>query len=201
MLYLILAELGFFPREDLVPLRQLDSHLQGHPSARTTRGVDLSTGPLGLGMSAGLGMALGARLDARDYRTYVLMGDGELQEGIVWEAAMAAAKFGVDNLLAIVDWNGVQLDGKVAEIMPLGDLALKWRAFGWHVLEVDGHDIAAIDEAIDAAAAVRGVPTVLLARTVKGKGVSFMEGASAWHGKPIVRDEYERAMQELGVAP
>jgi transketolase len=199
MLYLILAERGFFPKEDLVTLRQLDSHLQGHPSAKTTPGIELSTGPLGLGLSAGVGMALGARLEKRDYTTYVLMGDGELQEGIVWEAAMSAAKFKVDNLIAIVDRNGVQLDGTVEEIMPMGDIAAKWQAFGWKVIETDGHDVGAISDAIDAAKAVKGQPTVIIARTVKGKGVSFMEGKSAWHGKPISKDEYVKAMSELGV--
>jgi transketolase len=199
MLYLILAERGFFPKEDLATLRQLDSHLQGHPSAKTTPGVELSTGPLGLGLAAGLGMALGARLEKRDYTTYVLMGDGELQEGIVWEAAMSAAKFKVDNLIAIVDNNGVQLDGTVEEIMPMGDLKAKWTAFGWNVIETDGHDVGAVSDALDAAKAVKGQPTVIIARTVKGKGVSFMEGKSAWHGKPISKDEYVKAMGELGV--
>ncbi len=199
MLYLILAELGFFPIDELKTLRQLDSKLQGHPCAKKTCGVELSTGPLGLGLSAGLGMALSAKLDGRDYTTYVLMGDGELQEGIVWEAAMSASKFKADNLIAIVDNNGVQLDGTLAEIMPMGELAAKWAAFGWRVLTADGHDVVSIGEAIDAAKLAQGKPTVIIASTVKGKGVSFMEGKSAWHGKPISRDEYVKAMGELGV--
>ena len=198
MLYQILARRGFFPAEDLPTLRQLNSHLQGHPCARKTCGVELSTGPLGLGLSAGLGMALAGKLDHQDYRVYVLMGDGELQEGIVWEAAMSAARFDADNLLVIVDHNGVQLDGTVEEIMPMGDLAAKWRAFGWNVISADGHRVDEISAAIDQAQSVKGKPSVILAKTVKGKGISFMEGKSAWHGKPISKDEYVNAMQELG---
>ena len=197
MLYMMLSELGFFPQDDLVTLRQLDSHLQGHPCAKKTCGVELSTGPLGLGLPAGLGMAMAAKLDGKDYRTIVLMGDGELQEGIVWEAAMSASKFAADNLLAIVDNNGVQLDGTVEEIMPMGDIPSKWRSFGWNVIEIDGHCVSAIADAIDLAATVKGRPTVIIAKTVKGKGVSFMEGKSAWHGKPISDDEYVNAMKEL----
>lgn len=199
MLYMILAEKGFFPKDELGTLRQLDSKLQGHPCALKTCGVELSTGPLGLGLSAGVGMALGARLDGLDYTTYVLMGDGELQEGIVWEAAMSAAKFKVDNLIVIVDNNGVQLDGTCEEVMPMGDIAAKWRAFGWHVISIDGHCVEAVSDAVDAARLVKGMPTVILAKTVKGKGVSFMEGKSAWHGKPISNDEYTSAMRELEV--
>jgi transketolase len=200
MLYEVLAERGFFPREDIKSLRQIGSHLQGHPCALKTPGIELSTGPLGLGLSAGLGMAMAARLDGRDYRTYVLMGDGELQEGIVWEGAMSAAKFAAGNLRVIVDYNGVQLDGTLDEIMPLGDLSAKWRAFGWQVIEVDdGHDLALLSEAFDQATTIEDRPTAILARTVKGKGVSFMEGKSAWHGKPISDDDYTKAMKELGV--
>ena len=197
MLYMILAEKGFFPKDELGTLRQLDSKLQGHPCAIKICGVELSTGPLGLGLPAGLGMALAAKLDDRDYHTYVLMGDGELQEGIVWEAAMSAAKFKADNLTVIVDNNGVQLDGTLEEIMPMGDIAAKWRAFGWHVISIDGHRVDEISDAVDAAKLVKGMPTVIVAKTVKGKGVSFMEGKSAWHGKPISTDEYANAMQEL----
>ena len=199
ILYMILAEKGFFPKDELGTLRQLDSKLQGHPCALKTCGVELSTGPLGLGLPAGLGMAMAARLDNKDFRTYVLMGDGELQEGIVWEAAMSASKFAADNLLVIVDNNGVQLDGTVEEIMPMGDIAAKWQAFGWNVIAIDGHCVSAISDAIDLAATVKGKPTVIVAKTVKGKGVSFMEGKSAWHGKPISKDEYVNAMKELGV--
>lgn len=198
MLYAVLAERGFFPASELPTLRQLGSRLQGHPCAHRTPGVELSTGPLGLGLSAGVGMALGARLDGKAWRTFVLMGDGECDEGIVWEAAMAASKFGLDNLVAIVDANGVQLDGTVEEIMPLGDLGAKWESFGWRVLRIDGHSVAEIAEAVERAEARDGRPVCILARTVKGKGVSFMEGKSAWHGKPIGRAEYEAALAELG---
>ena len=201
MLYLVLAEKGFFRRKELATLRQLDSHLQGHPCARKTCGVELSTGPLGLGLPAGLGMAMAARLDGRACRTVVLMGDGEMQEGIVWEAAMSATKFAADNLLLIVDNNGVQLDGTLAEIMPMGDIAAKWRSFGWHVLHIDGHRVEMIDAAVDEAQTVKGKPTIIIADTIKGKGVPFMEGQSAWHGKPISQEEFEHAMQELEVKP
>ena len=198
MLYMILAEQGFFPQDDLLTLRQLDSRLQGHPCAKKTCGVELSTGPLGLGLPAGIGIALAAKLDKKNYRTYVLMGDGELQEGIVWEAAMSASKFSVDNLVVIVDNNGVQLDGTVAEIMPMGDIAAKWQAFGWNVICIDGHKVEEVSAALDEAKTIKGKPTVIVAKTIKGKGVSFMEGKSAWHGKPISKDEYVKAMQELG---
>ena len=198
MLYLNLAERGFFPASDLPTLRQLNSHLQGHPCAHKTPGVELSTGPLGLGLSAGIGMALSAKLDSRDYYTYVLLGDGELQEGAVWEAAMSAAKFGLNRLIAIVDCNGVQLDGTTAEIMPMGSLGEKFAAFGWNVLCCDGHDPASIECAVGEAKRESLKPSVIIASTVKGKGISFMEGKNIWHGKPISQDEYAAAMAELG---
>ncbi len=198
ILYLNLAEKGFSPKSDLCTLRQLNSYLQGHPCSYKTPGVDLSTGPLGLGLSAGIGMALSAKLDQMDYTTYVLLGDGELQEGIVWEAAMSAAKFKVDNLIAFVDFNGVQLDGTTDEVMPMGDLRAKWSSFGWNVLEIDGHQIRQIDAAIDQAKMVKGLPTVILAKTVKGKGVSFMEGKNSWHGNPIDDEHLKQAMLDLG---
>lgn len=197
MLYIALAEKGFFPEADLDTLRQLGSRLQGHPCAKTTPGVELSTGPLGLGLSAGLGMALGGRLAKKDFFTYVLMGDGEIQEGIVWEAAMAAGKFKLDKVIAILDKNDVQLDGTVEEIMPLGDVAAKWESFGWNTLTADGHKVEEIADAVDKAKAMKGRPTIILARTVKGKGVSFMEGKNTWHGKPISQAEYEAAKAEL----
>jgi transketolase len=200
ILYLNLAEKGFFPKEDLKTLRQLDSHLQGHPCAKKTPGVDLSTGPLGLGLSAAIGMALTAKLEELDYTTYVLMGDGEIQEGIIWEAAMSASKFKVDNLVAILDYNGVQLDGTTEQIMPMGDVSAKWKSFGWNVIEIDGHKVEEITEAIDKAKATKGVPSIIIAKTVKGKGVSFMEGKNSWHGSPIGEDNYKQAMQELGGA-
>lgn len=196
-LYAILAELGVIPGEELSTLRQLGSRLQGHPDMNELPGVEMSTGPLGLGLSAGLGMALAARLDRRSYRTYVLLGDGELQEGIIWEAAMCAAKYKVDNLLALVDFNGVQLDGTIDEIMPLNDVADKFRSFGWNTITVDGHDFASILGGLAKAWQQKGQPTVIIARTVKGKGVSFMEGKAAWHGQPISAEYFNLAMAEL----
>jgi transketolase len=200
MLYIVLAERGFFPASDLAGLRQIGSHLQGHPCAHRTPGVELSTGPLGLGLSAGLGMALSARMDGKDFTTYVLMGDGETEEGIVWEAAMAASKFHLDNVVVLLDRNGVQLDGTVEDIMPLGDIEAKWESFGWRTLRIDGHSVEQVAEAIDGAGIRTGKPVIVIARTVKGKGVSFMEGRHAWHGKPIGRAEYETAMAELKAA-
>jgi transketolase len=196
--YRILAEKGFFPKEELSTLRQLNSRLQGHPCAIKTPGVELSTGPLGLGLSAAVGAAAAAKQDKKSLYTYVLMGDGELQEGIVWEAAMAASKFKLDNLIAIVDNNGVQLDGTVEEIMPMGSLRDKWSSFGWQVIETDGHDINAFSQAVDNAKELKGKPIVILAKTVKGKGISFMEGKNTWHGKPINSEEYANALKELG---
>lgn len=199
MLYLVLAEKGFFPKDEMGTLRQINSRLQGHPCANKTPGVDLSSGPLGLGISAAVGMAAAAKLDNKKIYTYVLMGDGEIQEGIVWEAAMAASKYKLDNLIGIIDYNGVQLDGTVEEIMPMGNLADKWKSFGWHVIESDGHDIQAISTAVDQAKEVTGQPVMIIAKTVKGKGISFMEGKNAWHGKPISEQEYSDALRELGV--
>lgn len=197
--YIILAEMGFFKKEELSTLRQINSRLQGHPCANKTPGIELSTGPLGLGISAAVGVAAAAKLDKKLRYTYVLMGDGELQEGIVWEAAMAASKYKLDNLIAIVDNNGVQLDGTTDEIMPTGSLKDKWSAFGWNVIEVDGHDIQAFSEAVDKAKELKGKPVVIIAKTVKGKGVSFMEGKNTWHGKAINDEDYDRALKELEV--
>ena len=198
ILYLVLADLGFFPREELTTLRQLGSRLQGHPCAGKLPGIELSTGPLGLGISAGTGRALAAKLDRTPERVYVLLGDGEIQEGIVWEAAMAAAKYRLDNLIAIIDNNGVQLDGAVEDIMPLGDVKAKWLAFGWNCLEMDGHNLSEIHERVGQARdLLNGRPTAIIANTVKGKGVSFMEGKSAWHGKPIGAAEHAAALKEL----
>lgn len=196
MLYLCLAHRGFFPLSELDTLRQAGSRLQGHPCLSKTPGVELSTGPLGLGLSAGVGMAEALRLQGRPGHVYVLLGDGELQEGCVWEAAMTASKYKPPNLTAIVDCNGVQLDGTNDEVMPLGDIAAKFTAFGWQVIDADGHDIPSVASALEAAED-RG-PALVLARTVKGKDVSFMEGRSAWHGRPISEADYIRAIQELG---
>ncbi len=197
-LYIVLAEMGFFPKEELKTLRQINSRLQGHPCAKKTPGVELSTGPLGLGISAGVGMAAAAKLDEMENSVYVLMGDGEIQEGIVWEAALAASKYKLDNLIVIIDNNGVQLDGTLEEIMPLGDLKSKWQAFGWHVLESDGHDIKALSDTLDTAKSLKDKPIVIIAHTIKGKGVSFMEGRNEWHGKAIGDKEYTKALSELG---
>lgn len=198
MLYRILAEKGFFPLDDFAGLRQFGCHLQGHPCSAHTGGVEIPSGPLGLGLSAGIGMALSLRLDANPARVYVILGDGELNEGCIWEAAMSAAKFKVDNLVAIVDYNHVQLDGTSDAVMPLGDLAAKWRAFGWEALGCDGHDVASLSDALDASRRITGKPCVILAESVKGKGVPFMEGKNTWHGNPIGREQYEEAMVALG---
>lgn len=198
ILYMALAEKGFFPKEDIKSLRQIGSYLQGHPCSQKTPGVDLSAGPLGLGLSAGLGMALSAKLQGLDFYTYVVLGDGEIQEGIIWEAAMSAVKYKADNLIAILDCNGVQLDGTTEEIMPMGDIEAKWLSFGWNTILLDGHDVSAIADAVDQAKMLKGIPTILIAKTVKGKGVSFMEGKNIWHGSPIDKEHYKRAISELG---
>jgi Transketolase, N-terminal subunit len=198
MLYRILAEKGFFPHEDFAGLRRFGCHLQGHPCSKHTPGVEIPSGPLGLGLSAGIGMALSLRLSENPARVYVVLGDGELNEGCVWEAAMSANKYKLDNLTAIVDYNHIQLDGTSDDIMPMGDLAAKWRAFGWEVVSCDGHNIAAISNAIDICQRIEGRPAVILAESVKGKGVSFMEGKNSWHGSPINDEQYAVAMEELG---
>lgn len=199
MLYRNLAEKGYLPKDAMASLRKTNSLLQGHPTTHTP-GVEMPAGPLGLGLGAAQGMALGLKLNGSNARVYAVLGDGETNEGAVWEAAMSAPKFALDNLCAIVDYNKVQLDGTTDEVMPLRDMAAKWRAFGWNVVECDGHDLMALDKALDAAEAAKGVPTVIVAHTVKGKGVSFMEGKSAWHGKAIDDESFARAMQELGGA-
>ncbi len=196
-LYPLLAMRGYFPEEELKMFRKAEGHMSGHVEMNYVRGVDMSTGSLGQGLSAAIGMALGAKLDGKSYRVYAVMGDGEIEEGQIWEAAMAASKFRLDNLVGIVDVNGLQIDGTTAEIMPSAPLREKWAAFGWNVIEVDGHDMAAIAEALSAAEQCKGVPTMLLAHTVKGKGVSFMENQVGWHGHAPSDAEFELAMQEL----
>lgn len=196
MLYLNLAHKGFFPLEDMKTLRQLGSHLQGHPCAHKTPGVELSTGPLGLGLSAGVGMAQAAKINNLDYNVYVILGDGEIQEGAVWEAAMTASKFKTDNLIAILDYNGVQLDGTLKEIMPMGDVVAKFESFGWTVLTADGHDVADLAAAYDKADEIDG-PVIIVADTEKGKGISFMEGKNTWHGQAISDENYKLAKKEL----
>ncbi|MBI4735055.1 MAG: transketolase [candidate division NC10 bacterium] len=196
--YATLAERGYFPPEALDTYDELNSILQGHPDMHTP-GVDMSSGSLGQGLSPGIGMALGARLRGKEFRVYVVLGDGEIQEGQVWEAAMAASAYRLDNLVAIVDWNKIQLSDFIEKAMPVDPLPDKWRAFGWHVRECDGHDVAAILHALEELRQVRGRPTVLLAHTVKGKGVSFMENNPAWHAKAPNEQEYLQARTELAV--
>ena len=197
VLYAALAECGYTPKETLNTLRKLGSIYQGHPDKRFIPALEASTGSLGEGLSFGIGMALAARLDRKDYRTYVLLGDGEIQEGQIWEAAMFASFRKVDNLCAIVDYNKLQLDGFVKEILDLEPLADKWRAFGWHVIELDGHEIPALQKAFAEAASTKGKPTVIIAHTVKGKGVSFMENNPKYHGVAPTPEEVERALKEL----
>lgn len=198
MLYRVLAEKGFFPVEELKTLRCINSRLQGHPCALETPGVDLSTGPLGIGLSAAVGMALGLKSDNSSARVYAVLGDGEINEGTVWEACMSAAKFHVDNLCAVLDWNGVQLDGTTDQVMPMGNVRKKFEAFGWNCIECDGHDVSALYDAFREAETIAEMPTIILAQTVKGKGVSFMEGKNTWHGKAIDDESYKKAIAELG---
>lgn len=197
VLYGTLAEKGYFPKEELLGLRQTGRMLQGHPDMKRIPGVDMSTGSLGQGLSAANGMALAGKLDQKDYRVYVLLGDGEMAEGQVWEAAMAAAHFKLDNLTAILDFNGLQIDGRTDEVMSSAPLPEKWHAFGWNVVEVDGHDIVALQGALAEAKTVKGRPTILIAKTIKGKGVSFMENAVAWHGAAPNAEQGEQGLQEL----
>lgn len=200
--YTALAEASFFPTEWLKTFRQIGSNLQGHPDRNKLAGVEMNSGPLGDGLSVGVGLALSGRLRRATYRTYVLLGDGESQAGIIWEAAMTAAKYKVDNLTAILDYNGVQLSGPVCNVMPMEPLADKWEAFGWHVIEIDGHNMREIVDALDAVAGIHSKPTMIIAHTVKGKGISFMENDCAWHGKAPNTDEFKRGLIELegGVA-
>ena len=199
-LYATLALKGFFPVEDLKTLRKSDSYLQGHPNMNKIPGVDMSTGSLGQGISAAVGMALGAKLDKKDYRVYTVLGDGEIEEGEVWEAAMFAANRGLDNLVAVVDYNGLQIDGTVEEVNSPYPIADKFKAFKWNVVEIDGHDFDAIESALKNARATKGVPTCIVMKTIKGKGVSYMENAVGWHGKAPNTEEYEQAMTELKAA-
>lgn len=199
LLYAALAEKGFIPREELQSLRRLGSRLQGHPDMRKVPGVEASTGSLGQGIAWAVGMALAGRLDAKDYRVYTLLGDGEIQEGEVWEAVMAAAHYRLDNLVAIVDYNGLQIDGAVDKVMSPLPIAAKFEAFGWNTQEIDGHDFQQIMQALEAARGHKGRPSAIVARTVKGKGVSFMENVVDWHGKAPNTEQVERALAELAV--
>ena len=199
-LYSILALRGYFPEKDLELFRSIKGHMSGHPDMAHVPGVDMSTGSLGQGISAAVGMALAGKLDGAPYRVYALLGDGEVEEGEVWEAAMSAAKYGLDNLCAIVDVNGLQIDGRTADVMPSEPLDRKFAAFNWHVITVDGHDFDALRAAFAEARQVKGQPTVLIAKTVKGKGVSFMENDAGWHGKAPNAEQYEKAVAELDAA-
>jgi len=197
LLYSTLAEAGYFPVEELLTLRKLDSRMQGHTDRGHTPGVEMSSGALGQGLSFGIGVALAARLDNKGHRVYVLLGDGECDEGQVWEAAMAAAHYNLDNLTAIIDRNRLQIDGWCCDVMNTEPFADKWRAFGWHVIEVEGHDIEQLIDAFEQAKKVQAQPTAIVARTVKGKGVSFMENKAEYHGKAPTAEEAERALKEL----
>jgi len=196
-LYATLAECGYFPEEELLTLRQMDSCLQGHTDCTVTPGVEMSSGALGQGLSFGVGVALAGRLNAKDYRVYVLLGDGECDEGQVWEAAMAAAHFKVDNLVAIVDNNGQQIDGWNRDVMNLEPFPAKWQAFGWQVIEADGHSVPQLTQAFDEAKKIKGQPTLILAHTIKGKGVSFMENNPHFHGTAPTAEELKLALKEL----
>ncbi len=197
LLYAALVECGYLPIEELITLRQLDSRLQGHTDRTVTPGVEMSAGALGQGLSFAIGVALAGRLNSQKYRVYVLLGDGECDEGQVWEGAMAAAHFKVDNLVAIVDNNGQQIDGWNRDVMNLDPFNKKWQAFGWHVIEVDGHDLAQLIDAFNQTKLVKGHPTVIIAHTIKGKGVSFMENNADFHGKAPTAAEVEIALKEL----
>lgn len=196
--YAALAERGYFPKADLLSLRKLGSCLQGHPNRDKVPGIEMSTGSLGQGFSVCVGMALAAKMDQDPGRIYVLLGDGELQEGLVWEAAMAAGHYKLDNLCAIVDWNGLQIDGKNDDVMTVRPIDEKFKAFGFHVLMIDGHNFEEIFAAFDAAKACKGKPTVIIAKTHKGRGVSFMEDNAGWHGKAPNDEDALRAVEELG---
>ena len=199
-LYATLAQRGFFPVEELKLFRSIKAHYSGHPDMVHVPGVDMSTGSLGQGLSAAVGMALAAKLRSKSYRTYAVCGDGEIEEGQIWEAVMSAAKWKLDNLCAFVDVNGLQIDGPTAKVMPSEPLDQKFAAFGWHVVKVDGHDMAALLAALEEARAVKGQPTVILAATVKGKGVSFMENQVGWHGKAPNDEQFAQAKAELEAA-
>jgi transketolase len=196
-LYGALAERGFFPREEMKNLRKIDSFLQGHPDMKLVPGVDASTGSLGQGISIACGIATSAKMNNKDYRVYSILGDGETEEGQVWEAAMYAAHYKLDNLTAFVDLNGLQIDGETCKVMNPSPLDEKFRAFGWNVISIDGNDIEQIRVAIDAGKEFKGKPTMVIAKTVKGKGVSFMENQAAWHGAAPNKEQYEQAMTDL----
>ncbi len=197
-LYGTLAERGYFPTEDLVGFRNASSYLEGHPDMKGVPGVDMSSGSLGQGICAANGMALAAKIDKKDYRVYSILGDGEIEEGQVWEAAMFAAHYQLDNLTAFVDFNGLQIDGDITKVMNPTPIDKKFEAFGWHVVYADAHDFDSLEKAVNEAKATKGKPTVVIATSIKGKGVSYMEGQAGWHGKAPNDEEYAIAMKELG---
>ena len=196
-LYAVLAEKGYFPKEELETLRHTGSRLQGHPSMKYLPGLDMSTGSLGQGISAACGMAMAAKLNKEDYRVYTLLGDGEIEEGQVWEAAMFAAHYGLDNLTAIVDNNGLQIDGPISEVCSPEPITDKFAAFGWHVITMDAHDFDDIERAFDEAEKISGKPVVIVQKSIKGKGVSYMENQVSWHGTAPNKEQYDIAMAEL----
>jgi transketolase len=196
--YAALANRGYYDRAHLKTLRKLNSLLQGHADMKKTPGVDMTVGSLGQGFSVGVGMALAARYLKKDFHVWVMIGDGEMQEGAVWEAAMACAKWKLDNLAAVLDKNGLQNDTFVDQVMPIEPVADKWRAFGWRVIEIDGHNMTQIVDALELALTIKGAPTIVIAKTIKGKGVSFMENSPDWHGKAPNTEQFKLAMQELG---
>ena len=198
VIYAALSKKGYFPKEELSNLRKIDSMLQGHPDMKGTPGVDMTTGSLGQGLSAANGMALAGKIDKKDYRVYALLGDGEVQEGIVWETAMFAAHYKLDNLTVFLDHNGLQIDGRNKDVMNIEPIDDKFKAFGWHVISIDGHNFEEIFNVIDEAKKVEGKPTIIIAKTIKGKGVSFMENQVGWHGKAPNKEEAEKALDELG---
>ena len=197
MLYTCLANRGFFPVSELPTFRKLNSHLQGHPEPKKTPGVEVAAGPLGHGVAIATGMALAARMEGSKRRIYAILGDGELNSGVIWEGLMVAAKFALDNLTVVVDYNGVQQTGTTSHVMPTEPIAEKWASFNWHVIEIHGHNVEEILAALDHADEVHGRPTVIIARTTKGKGVSFMEGQPAWHGGIPDDQQFQSAMSEL----
>lgn len=199
-LYSVLSLKGYFPREDLKTFRQADSYLQGHPDMKGTPGVDMTTGSLGLGISTACGMALSGKITGQDYRVYSILGDGELGEGQVWEAAMFAAHYKLDNLCAFVDFNGLQIDGPITEVMNSTPIDEKFKAFNWNVIVINGHDFNEIEAAVNAAKECKGKPTVIVAKTVKGNGVSYMENQVSWHGAAPKKEQYEQAVAELTAA-
>lgn len=196
-LYATLAQKGFFPKEELKSLRKIGALLQGHPDAKHIPGVDVSTGSLGQGISNAVGMSLGLKLEGKKSKVYVVLGDGELQEGLVWEAAMSAAHYKLDNLVAVIDYNGLQIDGKNEDVMGISPLDEKWRSFGWKVISCDGHDYEDLDKAFNEADKAEGTPVMIIANTVKGKGVSFMENQAGWHGQAPNLEQKEKAINEI----